>query len=96
MNYRFGMYAIDSQEEQHINIANPNVLLIINNLQHGSVVLPVPSLHEQVEIANYLDEKCKKINENIQNNEKKIERLEAYKKSLIYEYVTGKKRVEVK
>ena len=96
MNYRFGMYAIDSQEEQHINIANPNVLLIINNLQHGSVVLPVPSLHEQEEIANYLDEKCKKVNENIQNNEKKIERLEAYKRSLIYEYVTGKKRVEVK
>ena len=40
-----------------------------------------------------LDEKCEKVNELIKIKQQKIERLQEYKKSLIYEYVTGKKRV---
>ena len=56
-------------------------------------VIPVPPLSEQNEIADYLDEKCSKIDELISKNESFSDELEIYKRSLIYEYVTGKKEV---
>ena len=49
--------------------------------------------HEQIEIADYLDDKCKKIDRLISIKQAKIDKLNRYKKSLIYEYVTGKKEV---
>ena len=52
-----------------------------------------PSLEEQQEIAAYLDKKCSEIDSLIASKEKFIAELESYKKSLIYEYVTGKKEV---
>ena len=59
-----------------------------------NIQLPVPSLEEQQQIAAYLDKKCAKIDKLIAIKQKKIETLTEYKKSLIYEYVTGKKEVE--
>lgn len=53
----------------------------------------VPSLAEQQEIAEYLDKKCAEIDRLIAIKQQKIEKLNDYKKSLIYEYVTGKKQV---
>ena len=50
-------------------------------------------LHEQQQIANYLDKKCVDIENLISIKQQKIEELKEYKKSLIYEYVTGKKEV---
>ena len=52
-----------------------------------------PPLDEQVEIASYLDYQCSKIDSLIAAKEKFITELDSYKKSLIYEYVTGKKEV---
>lgn len=52
---------------------------------------PLPSLQEQVEIASYLDAKCAEIDNLISKKEQYITEIENYKKSLIYEYVTGKK-----
>lgn len=49
---------------------------------------------EQVEIANYLNKTIKSIDKAIEGKQKQLESLEEYKKSLIYEYVTGKKEVE--
>ena len=54
----------------------------------------LPDIKEQEEIANFLDKKCSQIDEIIFLKEKELETLEGYKKSLIYEYVTGKKEVE--
>lgn len=53
--------------------------------------IPVPPLEEQREIIEYLDEKCKAIDELIKKKEIFIEEMETYKKSLIYEYTTGKR-----
>ena len=53
----------------------------------------LPSETEQQEIAAYLDEKCAAIDSLIASKEALITELEAYKKSIIYEYVTGKKEV---
>lgn len=52
-----------------------------------------PPLEEQKQIAHYLDEKTAHIDSLIANKEKMVKQLEAYKESLIYEYVTGKKEV---
>ena len=53
----------------------------------------LPSLLEQQQIADYLDKKCAEIDELVAVKQQKIETLKEYKKSLIYEYVTGKKEV---
>jgi len=59
------------------------------------VKIPIPGLEEQNEIAKYLDAKSKKIDILIEKKERFLEDLGAYKKTLIYEYVTGKKEVAI-
>ena len=54
----------------------------------------IPPLAEQQAIADYLDKKCGEIDELITIKQQKIESLKEYKKSVIYEYVTGKREVE--
>lgn len=54
----------------------------------------LPSLIEQQQIADYLDKKCEEIDSIISAKKEQLEVLQEYKKSLIYEYVTGKKEVE--
>ena len=53
----------------------------------------VPPLSEQQQIADFLDRKCAEIDELIAIKQQKIEALKEYKKSVIFEYVTGKKEV---
>lgn len=57
-------------------------------------IVPVPALEEQKKIVAYLDSRCTEIDNLIASKEAIIEELQTYKKSLIYEYVTGKKEVE--
>lgn len=54
---------------------------------------PLPKMPEQLELVAYLDKKCAQIDRLIAIKQEKIEKLEQYKRSLIYEYVTGKKEV---
>lgn len=61
----------------------------------GNILLPVPPLEEQNCIAEYLNVKIKTIEKIINNYDKKINTLGDYKKSLIYEYVSGKKEVSL-
>lgn len=58
-----------------------------------NILIPVPPVQEQEEIAKYLNEKCADINSIIEVKKAQLETIENYKKSLIYEYVTGKKEV---
>lgn len=57
--------------------------------------IPFPSKIEQQQIADFLDKKCSEIDKIIEDKEKLIEKLTEYKKSLIYECVTGKRKVAV-
>lgn len=59
----------------------------------NNFMVPVPPVEVQESIANYLDKKCAEINDCIDYKQKQLEILAEYKKSLIYEYVTGKKEV---
>lgn len=61
------------------------------NFENFKVV--VPSKTEQEDIARYLDSKCNEINMILADKQKQLDTLTEYKKSLIYEYVTGKKEV---
>ena len=76
------------------------LLHLAKNLRHsltedqlGAIKQLVPPLDEQQEIADYLDNKCAEIEQIIADKKTQIETLDGYKKSLIYEYVTGKKEV---
>lgn len=65
--------------------------LSLNTLRNFSIFLPV--LCEQKEVADYLDAKCAEIDGLIAKKECLVKELESYKKSLIYEVVTGKREV---
>ena len=58
-----------------------------------NMFLPLPTFPEQEEIVNYLDAKCAEIDKLIAKKEQLAKELESYKKSLIYEVVTGKREV---
>ena len=59
----------------------------------SDIIVAVPSCTEQKEIAAYLDAKCAEIDGLIAKKEQLVKELESYKKSLIYEVVTGKREV---
>jgi type I restriction enzyme S subunit len=62
--------------------------------EFSSIRVPNPPIEEQKEIVEYLNDKTEKIDTLIGIKLKKIESLQQYKKSIIYEYVTGKKEVQ--
>ena len=59
----------------------------------GVFGIVIPPIQEQNQIVDYLDAKCSQIDHLISIKQAKIEKLEQYKRSLIYEYVTGKREV---
>lgn len=92
---KYAMYALNSEPVYLQGVADTigstsphvNISTICNYL------LPVPALTEQKEIADYLDAKCAEIDRLIAKKEQLVKELESYKKSLIYEVVTGKREV---
>ena len=94
-NYSYVYYSLQTDYfMEYINLNNagsaqPNV----SGTSIGNFPLLVPSESEQQSIASYLDEKCAEIDDLIAIKQAKIEELKEYKKSIIYEYVTGKKEV---
>lgn len=66
--------------------------LSIDEIKSIRITMP-PTKKEQDEIVSYLDEKCKQLDSLIADKESLIEDLESYKKSLIFEVVTGKRKV---
>ena len=61
---------------------------------YDNMSLPCPSFDEQQEIVDYLDEKARGLDLLIQKKEQLLNDLETYKKSMIFEYVTGKKSIQ--
>lgn len=75
------------------NLNTSNAQPLITGSKVLNVSLPIPPLHEQQMIATYLDQRCSEIDELISIKQQKIEKLKEYKKSLIFECVTGKRKV---
>ena len=59
----------------------------------AELLYPLPPIDEQNNIVSYIDNQIARTNEIIADKKSQIETLDGYKKSLIYEYVTGKKEV---
>ena len=97
-NNRYFMYYLRSMAYGNILMDLSNGVRIRssdfrNFAKLGVFKAVVPPIDEQSEIVAYLDEKTAAIDSLIQKKEQLITELEAYKKSLIYEYVTGKKEI---
>lgn len=65
----------------------------ISQSQYGNIFITIPSIEEQSEITKYLDEKCRSVDALVTKKQQYLTEIENYKKSLIYEYVTGKKEM---
>ncbi len=65
----------------------------INQEELAQITSSIPPIEEQQAIVSYLDQKCTQIDNLISIKQRKIEKLQQYKKSVIYEYVTGKKTI---
>lgn len=61
--------------------------------KYSNLYIPLPPLSEQQRIADYLDAKCARIDALLEEKERLLDRLAEYKKSLIFECVTGKREV---
>ena len=92
---QFLFYAISSEnfvgkvEANSVGISYP----AINASQIADFKIPLPPIHEQEAIAKMLDSKCAQIDSLIAEKESLIADLTEYKKSLIFEVVTGKRSV---
>jgi len=75
------------------NLGGNGVRSALNASDMGNFLIPYPDDVEQRTISALLDEKCKMIDRLIAIKQAKTEKLEQYKRSLIYEYVTGKKKI---
>ena len=82
-------YFVSAVEANSFGIAYPS----ITNYDVLKLKILLPPLSEQQAVANYLDDKCAQIDAVIADKQAQLETLAAYKKSFIYEYVTGKKSV---
>lgn len=83
-----GIYSIERGDDR-INTCR----LKVPKADLKALHIPVPPLDEQRRIVQYMNDKCAQISHLISIKQAKIEKLEQYKRSLIYEYVTGKKEV---
>lgn len=94
-NPLFLSYALNCHYAQAQKSCNKAKLKVvhISATDIADVILTIPPIEEQQQIATYLDTKCSEIDALIAIKQKKIEALKEYKKSLIYECVTGKKEL---
>lgn len=90
-DYDFMSYMLEALDYSDFITGSAQPKLSQENL--SKVKVCVPPLAEQRAIADYLDQKCAEIDELIAIKQQKIEALKEYKKSVIFEYVTGKKEV---
>lgn len=94
VNSRYFHYLLHSYDVKKVfyNMGN-GVRQGLNFSEFSKLSVFNPPIKEQEEIAEYLDNKCAKIDSIIEDKKTQLEIIESYKKSLIYEYVTGKKEV---
>lgn len=89
----FMFYVLKSMKEQFMRNAIISTQMNLNINIVKEEFIPLPSLAEQKEIVKFLEKKSDYIDTTIEQKQKLIEKLTEYKKSLIYECVTGKKEI---
>lgn len=84
----------DFVKDQFILMSNATTIEVIYSYSLKDIILPVMPMEEQHEIYSYLYKCCENLDSIINNKTEQLETIKQHKKSLIYEYVTGKKRVK--
>lgn len=92
-NSLYYYYLMSVLTEQFILYGSGTTFMEISTSNFENFKVVVPPKTEQDKISNYLDKKCNYIDATISDKQKQLDTLTEYKKSLIYEYVTGKKEV---
>ncbi len=85
---KFLFYLLKNSSKIFLKIANYTTLPILNNEFFKSYILPIPPLHEQTKIADFLDQKTAQIDKAISLKEQLIEKLKEYRQILINNAVT--------
>lgn len=93
LNNKYLYYFLIANRHEMLMLAiggtQPNISQqLIKNLN-----IIIPQFNDQQEIVDFLDKKCSEINSVISKKESQLDLIREHRKSLIYEYVTGKKRV---
>lgn len=91
VNFYYLFYALEGLDINPYITGSAQPKLSQEKLQN--IWIPLPSLEEQQEIATYIRSKCAEIDELIAKKDQLVKELKSYKKSLIYEVVTGKREV---
>lgn len=86
-------YVMLSNADRMNHLSTGTIQANLSRVAFEHLLIQFPPLEEQKEIARYLDHKVEVIDSTIMGKEKLVEKLREYKKSLIYEVVTGKKEV---
>lgn len=89
----FAYYYIMVDNTKELLHMTKNLRYSLNEEQFGAIKAPCPPLAEQERIAEFLDAKCAEVDALIAEKQNQLATLEEYKKSVIFEYVTGKKEV---
>ena len=90
-NRNFLYYVFISFDLNRLNTSNAQPLITSSKVKN--ITIPVPLVTTQQQISDFLDKKCSEIDKLITKKEQLVVELESYKKSLIYEVVTGKKEM---
>ena len=91
MDFHYLFFTLEALDINPYITGSAQPKLSQDNLKN--IWLPVPALDEQIEIAGYIKDQAIKIDALIRKKRLYLSELETYKKSLIYEYVTGKRTV---
>lgn len=86
-------YVMTSNADRMNHLSTGTIQANLSRVAFEHLLIQFPPLEEQKEIASYLDYKVEIIDSSIMGKEKMVEKLREYKKTLIYEVVTGKKEV---
>lgn len=93
-NKSYFKYSLNAMREYVLAFSSGNTQFNLNAQKVRNFTLLTPSFETQQRIASYLDKKCSKIEETIQKQQQVIEKLKAYKQSLISEAVIGKIKIQ--
>lgn len=87
------LYYVFLSGQPYLGLGKMGTQLNLNTETIGNIYIPYPNIVEQTKIVYFLCQKCGEIDELISIKQQKIEKLKEYKKSLIFECVTGKRKV---
>lgn len=92
-NYLLKLFFYAASCFDYDNYSTQTALPSMTQSNYLNFRIPFMNVEEQHKIADFLDQKCSEIDQTISEKQQQLDTLAEYKKSMIYEYVTGKKEV---